>query len=302
MTLTILNTDHYKFTMAEAGWPLRREIFYYTHRKGGPHYIPFDFRLVGKLFESCVNITGTLKWLESNGTPLGTWFSHFAANVNDYKLTVSAVPARSWVQDGEPFFVVSGPSFLVSFLEPTILQLNYRIQLATLAINDFDSLKQEVRKVTCQEQKDIIIETLTGEYMPGHIRKAAESLEIDVCEDEYFNEVKNKVKALIEVVDDPARIFEVGYRSATCTEQHVITLKACKEAGLLATSHASIAAYLNMKSVGTMGHEHVQRFGSDKAAFKAMVERIPGSVFFLLDTFDTYASGLPAAYDLIQKY
>jgi hypothetical protein len=31
-----LCTDAYKFSMAEAGWPLRTEIFYYAHRKGGP--------------------------------------------------------------------------------------------------------------------------------------------------------------------------------------------------------------------------------------------------------------------------
>ena len=28
--------------MAEAGWPLRRETFYYSHRKGGAQLLPFD--------------------------------------------------------------------------------------------------------------------------------------------------------------------------------------------------------------------------------------------------------------------
>jgi len=28
--------------MAEAGWPLRRETFYYSHRKGGLQVLPFD--------------------------------------------------------------------------------------------------------------------------------------------------------------------------------------------------------------------------------------------------------------------
>ena len=28
--------------MAEAGWPLRTETFYYSHRKGGPQVLPVD--------------------------------------------------------------------------------------------------------------------------------------------------------------------------------------------------------------------------------------------------------------------
>ena len=50
-----------------------------------------------------------------------------------------------------------------------------------------------------------------------------------------------------------------------------------------------------------MGHEHVQRFGSDEAAYRAMVERMPGAVFFLLDTFDTIHSGIPTAYRIIAE-
>ena len=39
---SMLATDGYKFSMAEAGWPLRRETFYYSHRKGGAQLLPFD--------------------------------------------------------------------------------------------------------------------------------------------------------------------------------------------------------------------------------------------------------------------
>lgn len=31
-----------QFSMAEAGWPLRTETFYYSHRKGGPQVLPVD--------------------------------------------------------------------------------------------------------------------------------------------------------------------------------------------------------------------------------------------------------------------
>ncbi len=38
----LLKTDGYKFSMAEAGWPLREETFYASHRKGGLQVLPFD--------------------------------------------------------------------------------------------------------------------------------------------------------------------------------------------------------------------------------------------------------------------
>ena len=42
MASPALLTDGYKFSMAEAGWPLRRETFYSSHRKGGLQVLPFD--------------------------------------------------------------------------------------------------------------------------------------------------------------------------------------------------------------------------------------------------------------------
>ena len=56
-----------------------------------------------------------------------------------------------------------------------------------------------------------------------------------------------------------------------------------------------------MIPIGTMGHEHVQRYGSDEAAFRAMKERRPQRSSFLLDTFDTLRSGLPAALEIIAE-
>ncbi len=56
-----------------------------------------------------------------------------------------------------------------------------------------------------------------------------------------------------------------------------------------------------MRAVGTMGHEHVQRYGDDPSAFRAMRERLPGASSFLLDTYDTVNSGLPAAIELLAE-
>jgi nicotinic acid phosphoribosyltransferase len=56
-----------------------------------------------------------------------------------------------------------------------------------------------------------------------------------------------------------------------------------------------------MIPVGTMGHEHVQRYGADEPAFRAMRERRPGRSSYLLDTYDTIRSGIPAAFKLIRE-
>ena len=42
MAQSLLATDGYKFSMAEAGWPLRPEVFYYSHRKGGAQLLPVE--------------------------------------------------------------------------------------------------------------------------------------------------------------------------------------------------------------------------------------------------------------------
>jgi len=39
---SILASDGYKFSMAEAGFPLRPETFYGSHRRGGWQCVPLD--------------------------------------------------------------------------------------------------------------------------------------------------------------------------------------------------------------------------------------------------------------------
>ena len=109
------------------------------------------------------------------------------------------------------------------------------------------------------------------------------------------------MKELTAIVGDPKRLFEVGLRSASCLEQHHLALQGCKAAGMKRTSSLLGAFELDLTPVGTMGHEHVQRYGSDDAAFRAMTDRRPHRSSYLLDTFDTMASGIPAALGLIAE-
>ncbi len=303
----ILKTDKYKFTMAEAGWPLRKETFYYTHRKGGPHFLPFDVKkeIVETIFGEwnsqffANSIELAYEWLSENVQIVGEGFREAFRfeNIND--LEIRSLPAGSWFFDNEPAFTITGPSAVVSWLEPTIIRLNYKIQLATLALNDEAAFLKEVEEVICSEQAEIIIKVVRDLNKLGF--KITEPIIRRIAYGPYRTEVEKKVRALVEVVENPKRIFEVGMRSATCTQHHEHALEACMEADVFASSAVYEAWNMDAKPVGTMGHEHVQRYGSDKEAFRAMADRIPGSIFCLLDTFDTIKSGVKHAYNLIAE-
>lgn len=295
MSTSILATDGYKFSMAAAGWPLRTETFYYSHRRGGPHYLPFDVtKLVTRLLPTEAITAEQRGWLASQGYDLGggVWAA-LAKGAEPGGLQIAALPPHSWFHDREPVFSLTGPSALVSWLEPLVLQLHYRIQVATVALRDPASLPAMVAHPTCDEQAAIIRETLDAVGVtspPMAVRPAA-----------YHDQVRATVAELVSIVEDPRRIFEVGMRAASCMAQHRIALEACAAEGVRATSNVALAHALGLRAVGTMGHEHVQRYGSDEAAFRAMRDRFPGPSSFLLDTFDTVASGLPTAFRLVAE-
>ena len=297
---SVLTTDGYKLSMAEAGYPLRRETFYFSHRKGGPQFLPFDAKtFVANLLPT--PLAGDYAFLTEAGYDMGAGFK--AAIVQTEGLVVRALPAGAWFLPREPFLTVTGPSALVSWLEPLLLQASFRIQVATLALTDPGALAKELAVVTCEEELAIVHETLDAvvRLVPDAkgLGVAARALRVD--SGAYGARVAARVRELAAIVGDPSRIFEVGLRSATCVGQHRVALAAAKDAGLTRTSHPMLARELGLVPVGTMGHEHVQRFGSDEDAFRAMRDRRPTRSSFLLDTFDTLRSGLPAAFRVMAE-
>jgi nicotinate phosphoribosyltransferase len=291
MPASLLDTDGYKFSMAEAGWPLRRETFFYTHRRGGPQVMPLDADALvrGLLPEPCAE---DYAFLLSQGFEMGAGFK--AAIRSSETLTVRAIPRGAVFYGGEPVFSVTGPSALVSWLEPLLLQLHYRIQVATLARFAPHQLPAAVGTVTCEAQRDLVRETLDAMAVP------APPMAIDGGG--YAQRVRETASALVKVVGGAGhRLFEVGLRSASCRAQHLLALAEVKAAGITRTSFVGGARALGMTAVGTMGHEHIQRFGSDAAAFRAMRDRRPARSSYLLDTFHTLRSGLPAAFDLMAE-
>ncbi|MEM7153267.1 MAG: nicotinate phosphoribosyltransferase [Myxococcota bacterium] len=290
---SVLATDAYKFSMGQAGFPLRRETFYFSFRFGGFHYIPFDLaEILSSMMAGLQATAEDLAFAREHGYGLSAAME--SALEQGEALQIEAVPAGSWVFEREPILTVTGPSFLVSWLEPTLLWLNFPIQLAT-ALKQGAGLTPEMTTATCAEHEALIAKVVDSLGMTGKI-------EITREDDAYRQGVRDRARALVEAVGgDASRIFEVGMRSAVCMEQHRIALEACKAEGITRTSNVLLARELGMTPVGTMGHEHVQRWRADLPAFRAMRDMRSAAPSYLLDTFDTMGEGIRAATQVMRE-
>ncbi len=170
----------------------------------------------------------------------------------------------------EPIVSVTGPSALVSWLEPLVLSWHYRIQIASLAAFEPQLLAGALASVTRWRQRELALETLDA------AERTSPPMRLDA--DGYQARVRARVKELVELTQDPARLFEVGLRSASCVEQHLLALEACKAEGLTRTSHVFRRARLGRRRWARWGTSTCSRFGADDAAFRAMTERRPHQV------------------------
>jgi nicotinate phosphoribosyltransferase len=283
---SLLQTDGYKFSMAEAGFPLRTETFHYVHRRGGWQLLPID---VAAWVRRLLPVPTQADWdyLDSHGYFQGGAFR--AAIAQRDQVRIDALPRGAWFVDREPVFSVTGPSAIASWLEPLVLQLHFRIQVATAAAL---GRLPEALTATCDAERELVLETL------DEVRRLGFDVPdpaIRVASEAYHDGIVARARELVSIVGEPDRLFEVGMRAVSCHEQHDIALRAVREAGILRTSNVALSAELAMIPVGTMGHEHVQRHGSDPDAYRSMRDKFPGFIFYLPDTFDTLASGIPAA-------
>ncbi|MBL4686893.1 MAG: nicotinate phosphoribosyltransferase [Nannocystaceae bacterium] len=290
MTTSVLATDAYKFSMAQAGFPLRPETFYFSFRRGGFQTVPIDLEQhVRQIVSSMQCDESQLAYAAEHG--YGFSGAMREALQDPSALQITAVPKGTWVYEREPILTVTGPSFLVSWLEPRLLWLNYPMQLAThLRLRKAEGREPDadVLTATCEEHAQIIDQIAADIGIGG--------LTITREDEAYSERVAVSVGELVDAVGgDTSRIFEVGMRSAVCMGQHRIALKACRDRGVTRTSNVALAQELGMTPVGTMGHEHVQRWGEDLSAFLAIRDMRTGAPSYLLDTFDTMGSGIEAA-------
>ena len=289
---SVLMTDGYKFSMALAGFPLRKETFHMAFRHGGPWYIPFDLeKVIRELLPQGPFQEDELKSLDGYGYQMTPAMK--AAMAPHFKdLEIHAAPQGSWVLRRESSLTMSGPSFLFSWLEPLGLMLNFPIQVATEAL----LCKRNKFVCTCDSEAEIVRTTLAAGLNPSDFFITSES-------SQYRADVARRIQLLINALEDkdPSRIFEVGMRACSCMEMHQIALEECRKAGILRTSNVYLARQLGLTAVGTTGHEHIQRWGDDLTANRAMRDMRPQRPSYLPDTFDAMGLGLAAAFVALEE-
>lgn len=286
---SVLMTDAYKLSMAQAGFPLREETFVLSFRRGEKFYIPFDLRTVVLLLLPALPTAMETAFLETHGYELTPAMLKALMGT----VTVNCPPIGSWVFAGEPVLTVTGPSFLVSWLEALLIMLHYPIQIATAmkqGIRDFDficpnqaKIIQIVAGVTCT--KGCILNPDWG----------------------YLDLVGANIRGVVAALrGEPQRAFEVGLRAATCIQQHFMVLDYCKMNGIGKTSNMYGALHKGMTPVGTTGHEHQMRWAavtgntSDLAGFRAIRDMRSAPPSYLFDTTDP-EQGIKDAFVVIHE-
>ena len=100
-TPSVLATDAYKFSMAQAGFPLRRETFYLSFRFGGFHCVPFDLaERTRSLVAGLRSTADDEAFAREHG--YGLTDAMKAALAQTDALEIQAVPAGAWVYEREP--------------------------------------------------------------------------------------------------------------------------------------------------------------------------------------------------------
>ena len=208
-------TDGYKFSMAEAGWPLRTETFHYSHRKGRSSSAARRRRRVRALAAAQTDrrrLPLSRRALLRDGARLQS------RHRSDETLSRSApCPRRRLLRSASRSSRSPVRPPLVSWLEPLVLMLHYRIQVASRRRR---GPRRDLRAPARDRPRD------------ARCRRPLPRPRSRVDSDGYYRRVLAAAKALVEAVKDPDRIFEVGMRSASCLEQHEIALRACLEAGV----------------------------------------------------------------------
>ena len=286
-------SDAYKFFMALAGMPLRRETFVFSMRKGGPWYVPFDINDFIQSIKPRPATDAEKYWIDNN-TNYGV--APLVWRALEASIEVDTVPPGSWVTNREPIATVTSTSVLASNIEAKVIGgLHFRIQVATLikfcqmGKITVEELQERIGVATCEQEKDIILEMAkaVGYQLPFSVEADPEG---------YVQFISARAEALASIVgqDSIMNLAEGGMRAASCEEQHHLAVFACKAAGFRLTSNVALAMVADMIPAGTTGHEHQGRWGSDIDSYRAARD-MGGETTFLLDTYHTTLSGIPSA-------
>ena len=91
------------------------------------------------------------------------------------------------------------------------------------------------------------------------------------------------------------RIMEFGLRRAQGPDGANSATRASYVGGAVGTSNVLGARLFGIPAMGTMAHSWIMAFPSEREAFEAYADLYPDATVFLVDTYDTLASGVPNA-------
>ena len=98
VAISVLQTDGYKFSMAEAGWPLRKETFFYCHRKGGPQVLPVDVQsYVRSILPSPE--AGDYEYLSTHDYDMGAGFKVGDKSKREVQESRKRLSAKTYIND-----------------------------------------------------------------------------------------------------------------------------------------------------------------------------------------------------------
>jgi len=276
-----LMTDAYINSMAQAGAPLRMEMFYGTFRREGAWLNPFDLHRMLRLLRPDLPDLKERGFLQTWGYGLTPAMERSLSS----PMETSAIPKGCWFGGREPLMGLYSTSYWASWPEPLALMFHYPIQIATAAKHGKRNFE-----VTCEDEATIVRLAFEAVGLKG------EAI-IRIKTEEYRQRVRAAWEAVVEALGGPDqahRAFEVGMRSATCMQQHRIVLEECKRVGITRTSNLFLAYELNMIPVGTTGHAHQMRHGADINGFRAIRDSRPEMPSYLFDTRHPIHLGIPA--------
>lgn len=100
---SVLMTDAYKFSMAQAGFPLRTETFYLSFRKRGWYFVPFDLAAIVYCLRPQLPSAAEEDYLAGTAYVMNTAMHKALSGALD----VRAAPRGSWVRENEPILTVT---------------------------------------------------------------------------------------------------------------------------------------------------------------------------------------------------
>ena len=212
MSISVLATDGYKFSMAEAGWPLRRgDVLLHASAAAARRSCRSTRRRYRAVAPPRARRQSDYAYLAEHEYAMGDALQGRDARGRRGRRPRRAEgsvgsPARAHRHGDGPF----GARVVARAAAPAGCTTAFRWRRSRCAIAR-RARARGAQSVTCEAQRDLVRETLdaVNEPAPPMIRVDAEA---------YATRVRARAAALVAAGEDGARVFEVGLRAASCID------------------------------------------------------------------------------------